>query len=590
MLDTIHTGYFSDMLAVAAFHTFPLQRMLLAAICPRVSKPVHKMPPLLDSKLRFSPYLTLFFLCLLSHGFLLLNNGSYNDGLLFAYYQQTDFELLRTQVNEAGRPLYYYYHNALTVFPDFVFAHKAAALIGIFIVAFSSFTLLKNRTPFSPQEALTITLISSLWPFYTILTSIVILPHIISLALFYTGWLIYTQKHRWYWRVLALVMIVLSFFHDELLIYHYAITFLFFLIEYRPGNRGVFVRSALTFVTKNLSLCLIPILFFVAKHLFFSPYGIAKGYNAIVFADGAPFLKTLGYCLDHFFRSIVREMQPLEGAVLYLLLFLPVTIPLAWYFYTRPVRHETAASRRMTIVTGFFLLAASVLGYVLAAKTPHLISYSARHGLVASLGAAMLVYGLFNLNNRRIVAGLLMAGLVFTDIGFYLSWQARWAQEESFVQHLKQIPPPKDISLFILHSNLNAGVDPIYHTSDATIFVARAWGEEKWAVVPDFMLRNMGEREAAMLFIKNNAANPDLARRVALSQFDTEGCWAELTLSPVGKPYRKILGFPGPDEMLTGIEYTYDRFFRPQNMRDLLDHLLEVTITPLHINAKGAPC
>ncbi len=115
-------------------------------------------------------------------------------------------------------------------------ANKIAAFIGHCHIGLRSFTILKNHTPLNERDALTITVISLLWPFYTALTSIAILPHIIDMALFYTGWLIYLQN-RGHARYIAMA-------HDRPVVFSQCVHYvplqlsLEFIFCWRTRQRG----------------------------------------------------------------------------------------------------------------------------------------------------------------------------------------------------------------------------------------------------------------------------------------------------------------------------------------------------------------
>ena len=91
---------------------------------------------------------------------------------------------------------------------------------------------------------------------------------------------------------------------------------------------------------------------------------------------------------------------------------------------------------------------------------------------------------------------------IVINIGFYASWQGRWAKYQSITANLTQIAPLKNVSIYFLRDKTYTILKPKYEYNDFTLILNNAWGGERVLGITPFFQRNRPESVAAQEAIK----------------------------------------------------------------------------------------
>lgn len=531
---------------------------------------------------------------LVSHGLLVINDGSYGDGWFVEYLIiQGDWAALKGWYVDHGAPWVFWLFKALEPVSSHVY--KSGSLICLFAIAFLNFQILARYSPLSEVDSLWVSLLAMVWPFYHILVWTLMLPAMICGVLFYLGWFLLfyhqSQKARSIWFGIGFLLIILSFEYLAFLAYHFAFILIYFLSQNAFSmqmDRVELKSKILSFSKQNWVLMIVPFIFYGTKALVFDAGVKIEGYNAILIS-----LKTPLYFVKNIVRALIEPFVGVFHALIDSWWILIPALLISGIFYKRTSKKRAIETDIRYLkgiwIFGLLMIMAISFGHTLTEKTAKLMSIKSRHVMFAGMGAGLvllagirlLMYKLGESWRKRegLILALILVSWIVVDIHLYLVWQARWAKDRAIAHQLEQQGPLPNTSIYFLRDRFLLGVDPRYDYNDFTFVLQTAWKEERYLGITPHFQRGRQDLEAAQEGIQMWESGW-VRGTVALKDFNTKGCMAEAVVSP--KEYKL--------KSLIGLRYLWYKWFYPDKMNGLFENLVHVEIRSLKSDAFGNPC
>jgi hypothetical protein len=529
-----------------------------------------------------------------SHGLLVINDGSYGDGRFVEFLiGKGDWDAIRVWYRDHGAPWIYWLYKFLGPVSNHIY--KGVSLICLLAIALLNYQFLTRYSPLSERDAFWVSVLALVWPFYHMLVWSLMFPAMLYALCFYGGWflLFYHKGQKAYpiWYGLGLLLVVVSFLYPSFLVLHFVFVMIYFLFQNgypERMDRSELISRALRFSKGNWFLILVPFIFHGLRGYNSTASGEYAQYNAILISLKTPF---------YFLKNIVRTLvEPVVGLFHTLIDGWWILLPALLLFgvicikksQDPPVATNTRHIQGM-VVFGLLMIMAISFGPALTAKTAKLMSIKSRHVMFAGMGAGLVLLatvrwltvkgGMVWRRREGSIMALILISWIAMDIYFYLSWQARWAKDRAITYHLQEKDPLPGTSIYFLRDRFRLGVDPRYNDNDFTFILNKAWGKERTLGIAPHIQRNRPDIEAALEQIQK-WKNNELRGIVALGDFKPEGCMAEVTVA--SKEYKQ--------KPWIGLRYLGYKWMAPDKIPGFFDSLVKVERHSLKTNAYGKPC
>lgn len=377
---------------------------------------------------------------------LLNTKGYYWDdwGLLGDF----DFHTMNRQFVENGNIWYGYFEWIfISLQPYGIFAFRIFTFCAFFACGCMLYQILKPLQILKTYELFFITLLFLLLPFNTISRNILInAPYTLCYLLFFTGFYLLSRSvaqsestplesspprpqssqitlARTLTRILTLTLFFVSFTMNSLLIF-YALPLAYLLYTTRSYTR---VRAFLNFLARHIDFLILPLLFYALKMMFFKPYGLYEGYNAISAAGFfKAFIKVPLFSLSH----LIQADFLLLGGVGLLATFGALCV-LAYRLKAGQILKRDIWG----LGVGFLIMWAGMFSYVVVFKYASFGNIEDRFSILESLGCGVVVVFFINLLARRLALKLtLLLCLALGAIGYNIS-----AQQTVFLAYVRQV-------------------------------------------------------------------------------------------------------------------------------------------------------
>jgi len=529
---------------------------------------------------------------LVSHGLLLINDGSYADGWFLEYYIGLGrWDVVKDWWYSHGYPVNYWLQRLLG--DASVFTYRALTLSSILLTAIFQYKILTRFTPLTENQCRYITLLSIVWPFNHLLVWSVFVTGMVFPILFYTGWYGYLcLKEKGSHPLLYLPCLILIFFSFNVpiyLTYHYvfaaiyAISLRGYSLKFNPGEMKT---QIIAFVKQNWVLVILPLGFYYLKNSFFP---VSSTYNKIQFFS----LTSIFSTIKNVFRIIT---EPILSIIYSVPTFWFILIPglmaaillLLKYFKKDPDPIGRKYIFGM-IAIGLIFIATHSFTYGVVGKTIKIMSAKSRHAFGANLGYGLFLLGgvhwLFNKywdRKRELiqpVLALILVAMILVNWNLHAMWQARWAKTISIIHHLKQQSPIPNVSIYFLRDRFPLGVDTSEFSWIFNFILMEGWNVDRFMAITPHFQGKLNQINAAQK-MNRERMNPEFFIYKFIKNFNPKGCMAEVVVSP--KKYHQ--------QVLIGFRYLYYRLLEPRQMPQYLEDLTEVKLRPLHIDAWDRPC
>ncbi|OIR06744.1 hypothetical protein GALL_109920 [mine drainage metagenome] len=536
------------------------------------------------------PYFFIGAVALLSHGLLLLNDGTYWDGwLLKSYLDEGNWGELHKWATEAGLPGMDYFYWGLKLTRLFAF-YKIIAFLLILFSAILVYRVISQFNWLNRCEALGVALLSLVYPAYQTTVELSTFRYQFFYCLFLLAALLLVHAERTtasaksglLLRLPSLILFFASFSLNSLLVFYFSFLLLLFL-NIRQTKALSWSDIARTQVLRRMDLLLLPMLYWAIKKIFFPTHGAYAGYNSLNLDPAAMLSHFGGFMQTAIYGQVDASLTKLIGQ------------PLAWALFLACVywaysRFQDSASRPLLthhqveqkshqskwfFAFGIVLLISGIFPYAAVGVSPSISGWNTRHALLVGLPMALLIVaalrplwigGLYVPHagvDRKLISILigssLVAAFALSTVSFYVGWQARAVKDRAIMVDLADAPVLKKFSVFWIDDQYPAGGERIYRFYEWSSMFKQIWGGESRI---GFQLQ--GYNQASLFGLKQiyNKSNN-------LSEFDPSGCQVGLTIT------RGVLQY-SQDELVW--QYFIHRFFKQAQMVNFLHGVVHLDV------------
>lgn len=541
-----------------------------------------------------SPYMFFVVVGLLAHGLMLFNDGSYGDGWVVEYYIQTgNWAQLQEWYDFMGRPWFYWVFRAIGNVPKNIF--DGIIFVHILILASFLYILMNRYTPLNGSQSLLISLIVLVWPFYHVAVNVAYVPQFFWATFFIVGWVFYFynyEKHRsLVFAFLSCLMIFISLFYESFMVYHFIFLGVFYCFIYDCWGKNILLslkENSKKFILDYWILGIMPFVALGVTKIIFKPLGVDASYNSIKFS-----FKLIETWVKYVIHILIDPFKALYVVGPKIWFILIPAIILAAFFVLKKKSDEFSSDGGENHVRFICLglLIIIIVGFPFAAvgKYPDIFAVRARHGFYAAIGYGFLMMGMvvYFFRKKRwlrskwknLIFCQIIVCFIVINIGFYASWQGRWAKYLSISANLTQTSPLDNVNIYFLRDESPTVLKPNYEYNDFTLILNKAWGGERFLGVTPFFKRNRQDSVVVQEAIK--IWHTKLWQgNVAAGNFKSEGCVGEVAIKP---KFNK-------NEIETGFLYLYYKLFQSEKLDSFVLNLVTVDMRSLGWGTRGNIC
>jgi hypothetical protein len=523
----------------------------------------------------------LFGVAFFSHGLLLLMDGIYWDCyILFDMLRTNDFSRLFIWMREMGfifsGPAFLHMAVKLTFGNHFIFGYRLLAFLCIYLSGVLLFKIISRLKIMDEWSAFFVAALSILYPMQRAAFLGVILPYLFCLLLFLAATYITINKvfdglkatniRSIAWRILSLLLFLVSFYTNSILFFYFGFLFLLYLVS--PENGINYLIKIKSFIINKADYVLIPFVFFSVQKSLFASYGYYSDYNQFA---AMSFRHLLGI-LYSLFYGIYFSIGPIFSFINSRISFAVIVLYIAFILWQGFARKKI--SREMFFLAfSCCLLFLAIFPYAAVGKGWGKY-YGSRHLLLAGIPVSLILFSLIEDFTRRLslsrvirTSVYIVLIVIFTvgHINNYIDWQFRWIKDKAVMLKLSEMPAAKKFSTFYIKNNTfdsrEAGIYQYDVYEWSTIFKS-IWGGEK-RIGYDV---NNYSREVPKEYY---------TRFYNLADYDPKGLKADLTINyPKGGQVRT-----GRAKIERVLVYYYYGMFKRAEKDKYLKGLIDIKVT-----------
>lgn len=280
--------------------------------------------------------------------------------------------------------------------------------------------------------SLVIVLLFLILPFNLARPLLIIFPYTLNYFIFFLAWYLIDKR-----TIIAAVLFMISFNVNSLLVF-FAIP----IIDlYFRKNHTIQIKGIVIFIKKYCLLIILPLVYFASKKLWFSPYGMYKGYN-----EDFNFLKVIK-------APILQVANLFEANISLGLCALMLLVSASLINRFEFAANQAKTNVKLWILAGCVILIAGGFPYWLLGRVPTFNAWSSRHQLLMPLGAAVLLAGIIltrSSHSARKYLFIMIASVSLTyDIESYVSYYADWQKQKQLIALFKDNKEIEHASLII---------------------------------------------------------------------------------------------------------------------------------------------
>lgn len=535
-------------------------------------------------------YLIIVFCGLITHGLLLLNDGTYwEDWLWISALKDKNWLIIRSVGFERGAPIDTYFLWFFSHFKNIEFAHRAVAFIAILFAAGLTYAVFNKLKVLNKIDSLFVALISMIYPAFRTQMLLCTTNYLFYYMLFLSAVLLVFKSitasgfKKYALRCVSWVFFFISFSHGVFLVFFWGFVMLLilFLQDFKIGD---FKRIFSNTVPRCMDYILLPFIYWAIREMFFPCplHGLYAGGYKFVISPERWFS-----CLARFlYNGIYGQFNAALAALvnqpaLWLFVLLAV---LVWYTYFKDAAHPLEKASKTLVrpghlfLYGLLLTGLGMFPYIATGAAPSLTGWESRHSLLLALPVALIIVALARLifsNSQKdyslggwIFFATLLTAFSFTIIASYIGWQGRWVKDRSVMLNLARMAGAKNYSIYWISDQYRLGGedDPLsrennYRFYERSSMFEKTWGDETrfgydWRY-PD---RKILEDHKQFFTKRHNLSNCDPAGRQTVLTI-CQGAFNGSVFSLIE-------------------HYYYCKFLRPQRMEDLLINATEVRVLP----------
>ena len=225
----------------------------------------------------------LFVVYLIANITYLLNfDGVYWDD--WVTYNQ-DLSTLTRFFGEIQSSINGYFFIVISSIGNGIYGFRLALFLMYFVSGLMLVYIFKTTKIFNNQSAYLIGLFFLISPVFHTKVALSIIPFYFSVFLFFLAWYLLARNIKqfyWFQKLIVLALFFMSFTTASLLVF-YGLVLLYILYKqyYEADEKNSFLYKIESFVRGYIEFILLPIVYFIYKHLFLQPSGLYANYNKI---------------------------------------------------------------------------------------------------------------------------------------------------------------------------------------------------------------------------------------------------------------------------------------------------------------------
>lgn len=408
----------------------------------------------IDSKCKID-LLIIFILYSISFFLLLINLGVFWDDWTLYNMSST---IILDKFKQAGIPYAGYFHNFLLSIGNGVSVYRILAFVTYFLSAVFLYFILYKIDEIDRFDCFLIVTFFAILPVNSARIALIDSPYALCHFLFWLGFLflsLYLKDNKIVFRIIALMLFFLSFVTASLLVFYVLVVLYIAYFEfYKWSLNDLFIKK----IIKYSDFIVLPIVYWVIKTLYFTPYGLYAEYNQLS-------LKKLYYVPQLLLLSLYTSFVELFKQLFITNSFILLIILGIVIFPLLQNRCSQKANDRkfMFFYFGWFLFFLAVYPYTAVGRNPGLIDWNSRHQLLIPLGVSIIIiYGIKILipfeRIQKIFYSLFISSFLLTNISLYIDFQKDWYKQVSLIENFKtnEIIKGNTTFLFDDRTELNA--------------------------------------------------------------------------------------------------------------------------------------
>jgi hypothetical protein len=375
----------------------------------------------------------------LAWGALLVNRGLYWDD--WTLVGRTTSSILQ-QFDELGMPWVGVLDAALVAFPLAGLVGHVVTFVAYLLSSLAVHAIVRRIPGASRTDALIGAAVFAVFPVNYARVALIDISYALSLLAFLAAtWLLVrnVEGPGRASRVAALVLFVGSFSTASFLVLYVVPIALAAVLLWRRGRRDVGT------IARHADFLLLPVVFWVAKTIWFTPHGVYVGYNALTGRGLANVPRLmLGIPNDVIVEPLSRAVGAAGVAGLV------VGVAAAVWLVRRSGREVGGhpAVGPALIALGAIVIALGVFPYLAVGRIPTIWDWSSRHQLLVPIGAAVIVVGIARLARQAGAArpailfavGLAVGVWLVADARTLVVYQRDWFKQVALREEIGAIP------------------------------------------------------------------------------------------------------------------------------------------------------
>jgi hypothetical protein len=517
--------------------------------------------------------LIISFFTIVNHGLILLNDGVYwDDWINYIALLDKDWQKIFFVYTKAGGiPLSAYVHWVFSYAPNVIVAYRLVTLLCIGLTSLFIYWIARYKLNLNNSMAVLAAVLALSYPAFQMSATIVGTVLWIYYFFFLIGaWLVFVSfqvkgKKVLFIRLAALILLFASYRFEVLLLLSYAIVLIDMFSEIKGKTSGLRFLDVKYFL-QRLDLLALPVLYWIYSHTYF-PDPTNLDYNQFVF--GSIGTAIFGFLNNTFLQQAARLWEILW----FIWPFALAMIAVAWLVGQRVKVFDSSGNPKLKIYLLVFcllLFLMAVIPPVLVGKAGSSIGYGTRHALALGWSVGLLLAALSSALVGRFpkIKVLVTAFLFFLIFAFaatnaytYLVWQARWAKDQSLMQHLRTSVEAKKYSVYLVEDNFPVPGLENYRFYEWAGMFRLIWGDETRVGVQEGYYSVNALMNVPPLFLQHyNTEDVDL-----------NGCYARLEITEnLDMPFAEI-----------GLRYIAYRIAFPDRLSTFLEALTSVEVNPI---------
>lgn len=368
----------------------------------------------------------LFVIYTLAFGLMLLNTKGYywDDWGLIGNFS---FDSMNQQFLQNGNIWYGYFEWIfISLQPYGIPLFRFFTFFSFFVCALCVYHIAKSLKILKTYELFFIVAFFLLLPFNTISRNALInAPYTLCYLLFFLAFFLVSVKSTQHilGRILTLTLFFISFTMNSLLIF-YILPLMYMLYTHKAYTS---FKSLWIWLIKHFDFIILPIAFYAIKIIFFKPYGLYEGYNAV---SASGFFKAFIKVPIFSFLHLLQTSFFLLGS-LCIIAFILGAIALIYHF-----KHKLLTKRDMLGVgLGFIIMWAGMFSYVVVFKYSSFGNLDDRFSILESLGAGIIIVFLINMLTKNTSYKMwILSCLTLCALHYNIT-----SQQKVFLAYLKQV-------------------------------------------------------------------------------------------------------------------------------------------------------